>query len=299
MSPDIITILGICGGIASVIGIPLAIYLYKKQSVKQAKTDEKILEKISENNNLQSALKRIRSSIKDAGLSTEALVKDYGNPLTAVLIDKYGKERKNKKFVQLKKRLDELGFKVVQGGVRILPPILTSKYNLKTKIDIEKFLREKVLYDLPANQPYGFSFAVPIDLKQVFSEKKNLSEMAWCKTVFEVIEPDELFPPEYLLKQIRNATSIEELIRRGDIVFLAYSSCSESEIKKLDEKRDEIYAALMVLASVKQIGLKDYKKLQISDLANILSPYVKQPEVVAKEIIDQATLWDDYLSGKV
>jgi len=261
----------------------------EKELVKSKKKEEK----------LKRVLLKLKSSIKTAGISVDEIIKEYDKPIKAILLFKFRERCKEKRKdpKPLRSRLIQLGFKHLQSGVYILPPIRVPK-EINTQEDLRRWVHQNIVSPINRNLEYVFPFVALIDLRKTFSEKKA-PEKAWGRTIFSVLEIDEILPPEdvYSFLKKRHIT-IEDLIKLGDIVFLASSSCDEQILSKLEASKDEIINKLKNVIKKDKIRLIDIAEMDIDKLSQVLRGIVKDDKKVAKAIKEEAIFWKKFLSLK-
>lgn len=259
----------------------------REQELQKMRKRERQLSKI---------ILRLKSSIKDAGISVEEIIKHYDKPLNAILLYKFRERLKNKKVKYIPQKLIELGFKPLQNGIYILPPARMPK-ELNTTDELRKWMHQNVIAPIDGNLEYVFPFVAIIDLRKVFSEKRA-PENAWGKTIFGVLDLDEVFSPEivwsYLMKR---RVTIKELIKLGDFVFLATPSCSQDVVKKLDTSKAEIKKRLQKVLGKEEMMLDDIANMNIQQLSKVLKGVVKDENKTAKAIIREAVFWNNFLKS--
>jgi len=286
-----------------ILGVLSLIYSIYQGSVERGKEQRIIdeIKKLDKTDQLGKTLRRVRSSLKEVGISTEDLVKEYDHPLKAMLIFKFRERISGRKSVVLRDKIRELGFKYIQSGVYVLPPVLTPS-SLETREDIGKWFKSAVVDPIGPNLEYVIPFAVLIDLRKAYSERKA-PERAWGRTIFGVLGPDELFPPEYIIGTMnRKHISLEDIIRLGDITFLAAGCLTDSELLKVQENKRELISQIQYTLGTRGINLSEYKKMDSEKLASMLRRFVDDParaRHIAETIVNEAIFWDKFLKEKL
>jgi len=261
----------------------------EKELVKSRKREEK----------LKRVLLKLKSSIKTAGISVDEIIKEYDKPIKAILLFKFRErcKEKRKDSKPLRSRLIQLGFKHLQSGVYILPPIRVPE-EINTQEDLRRWVHQNIVSPINGNLEYVFPFVALIDLRKTFSEKKA-PKKAWGRTIFSVLEIDEILPPEAIYSFLRKRhITIEDLIKLGDIVFLASSSCDEQTLSKLEASKDEIMSKLKKILNKDKIKLIEIAEMDTEKLSQVLRGVVKDEERVAKAIKREAIFWKKFLDLK-
>jgi hypothetical protein len=299
--------ISIIGTIISIVGFFYGIYSGRKQSTdikKIREQNEEIIKTLKEREELEDKLKekeavirRFRSSIKSEGISTKKLVEEYREKELNALILYKGFEKPGEK---IKSRYIELGFKPVGRGAWLLPPTYLPK-NIKTQNDVGNWVESNILKDLPNDYEYCISFVALVDLKKFFAKKKLLPNVKYrvqWRTIWDSLAIDEIYPPEYAEKYIKENISLADIIRISDITFLSSKACSDSELEKIENDRESLISKLKEVIGTSKLTLSDYSKINKDKLVTVLSKYVKNPDQVADSIISEASFWDDFLREK-
>lgn len=243
-------------------------------------------------------LDRIRKSLKGK-LTTSDIIDELDNPLYAMIIHKWGEPPQEK---IIRDRLYNLGFKDLGQGVKILPPSKMPK-GLRTREDIKKWLKQNVLRDLPKYFKYSIIYATLIDLRKVYAEKSAPKEWAHRfrgQTIFDRLSWDELFPPEFIRKTIQTKlkVSIEELINEYlPLPFLLSRHLEDDDLVKILKKKEEIVEEIKKTFNLNRLLLIDFADMDNHKLSKLLSKYgIKNSKIVAEKMIDEATIWKQFLS---
>jgi len=267
----------------------------KKKSRKIAGLTRKIT-------SLKDMIEQLASSIRTAGITTYEIVRSYDKPVKAILLMKFRETRRGKRQVVLKNRLKELGFKFIWGGVRILPPKKTPQ-DLDSQEDLDRWIRDNITDGLGPEFKYVFPFATLLDLRMVFSERKGKPEFGPAgrvRTLFEELGADD-FDPGVVYGCIKKRhLSFENLISRGDIVFLAKLSDPSSR-DNLEQSKEGIMKELMKKAGVKRLDLSYFSSMDKKGerrLSAALKGHVSNEKAVARGIIEEAKLWNSILSDR-
>ena len=108
-----------------------------------------------------------------------------------------------------------------------------------------------------------------------------------------------MFPPEYIISRMnRKHVSLEDIVRLGDITFLAARSLTDSELLKVQENKHELISQIQNTFGIERVNLSEYTKMGPEELAPILKRFVNDPIEVARTIVSEAIFWDDFLREK-
>jgi len=254
--------------------------------------------KIDDEFTYKKILNRIRKSLRGT-LSTKDIINELDSPLYALIIHKWG-EPSGEKIIR--NRLYSLGFKDLGQGVKILPPTKMPK-NLRTREDIQKWLKQNVLKDLPEHYKYSIIYATLIDLRKVYAEKSAPKEWAHRfrgQTIFDRLSWGELFPPEFIRKTIykKLKVSIEELINEHfPLIFLLSRFLGDEDLEKVSRERKAIIEEIKKTFNLNKLLLVDFAEMSSHELSKALGKYgVKNSGVIAIKMIEEATVWKQFLS---
>jgi len=256
-----------------------------------------IEKKLDEEFTSRRILDRIRKSLKGK-LTTRDIINELDNPLYALIIHKWGEP--DEKLIR--DRLYSLGFKDLGQGVKILPPAKMPN-GLRTREDIKEWLKRNVLRDLPQHYKYSITYATLIDLRNVYADKSAPKEWAHRfrgQTIFDRLSWDELFPPEFIRKTIKRKlkVSIEELINEYlPLPFLLSRYLGGEDLKKVLKDREAIIEDIGKTFNLDRVLLVDFADMNSHILSKVLSKHgVKKSETIAERMIDEATVWKQFLS---
>jgi hypothetical protein len=80
------------------------------------------------------------------------------------LIFKFRERHKGRKSTLLRERIIELGFKHLQSGVWILPPVKTP-YNVNFQEELRQWVRKNLIDPIDGELEYVFPFVALLDLR--------------------------------------------------------------------------------------------------------------------------------------
>lgn len=244
-------------------------------------------------------LERVRRSLKGV-LSTEELLKEFDNPLNAVLIYKWGEPEQK----LIRDGLAKLGFKDIASGIKILPPSRMPDPPLKNRRDIEKWLRQNLLDHLPTSHKYTIVFAQLIDLRKVYTTK--YAPQMWADrfrgfTLLDKLSWEELFPIRIIRKLVTEKThvSYEKLIvEHFPFSFLISRFLSDNDLDRVLPQRKEIVQELKRAFNLKSVTLIDFAEMNAEELSRIIATMkISNSKQVAKGMINEARIWKSFLES--
>lgn len=234
---------------------------------------------------------RIIDSIKRSGLSTEKLIDRYGKGLSAILISCYNQKIRDEtiygspeKF--LYKELERFNGKHLGGGVYLIPPASVPKH-IHNRNDLEHWFNAEILKE----RYCILKFLILLDLGQKAYWKnylpyKQVHERNF--TLGDVLNIDDLFTEEQM-----RTTTIDNIIRSGDIGWLAYNYLTEPEFQVI---RNNQYAIENSLGNPSLRGFADVG--MVDKISSVLNDYAISNSLdIAKAIVSEAKFWHSRLTS--
>lgn len=234
--------------------------------------------------------RRIVDSIKRSGLSTEKLINRYGKSLNAILISCYNQKTPDgtvygtpEKF--LFKELERFNGKHLGSGVYLIPPASIPTH-IQNRNELEQWFETEIL----KGRYCILKFLIVFDLRKKAYWKNYLLYEQTHKishTLGDVLDVEDLFTEEQL-----KTTTIDNIIKSGDIGWLAYNYLSEGEIRIIRENQNAIE---------KSLGNPSLRLLadepMIDKISSVLNNYAIDNSInVAKAIVSEAKFWQSKLS---
>lgn len=114
--------------------------------------------------------------------------------------------------------------------------------------------------------------------------------------VFERLNLDDI-DPDAVYSYLKKNVSIADLIRQGDIVFLAGASYDPSNqktvdiLENLERSRNSIMRKLKRSTRKRKLDLVDFSRMDHRKLSAALRGYVFDEKLVAETIISEARYW--------
>jgi hypothetical protein len=283
-------------------GIFILLFILKKAEIEKIqnsslvdKLNERIFELEEDNEGAQKKLEkgkkqfekeknRIIKSIERKGISTDKLIRKYDKPLNAILISYSSQKNENvngkivtEKF--LREELSRFGLKSLGGSDFLIPPSHVPK-SIRTRLDLEKWFEHEIL----KGRYCKIKFLLLIDLNKNSFWKNYLpytQKKPFHHTIGEVLSIDDIFTENQI-----NKIAISDIIKSGDILWLASSFLSEEESEIIQKNQHSIEKQLNN-PSLRIIGDDKYK----NRLTEVLSEYIENAEEISQKIINEAKYW--------
>lgn len=266
---------------------------------ERLKLHEKINQLQSEKNTITQDLTKEKESkeqekkkfidfLKRRGISTDKLIERYDKPLMAILISYASQKERNAKgscvnSAFLRTELEKYNSKYLGGTDALIPPAKVPTW-IKDQNDLKKWFEKDIL----KNRHCKIKFLTLIDLKKKTIWGKYLPyEQKKPKhfSIGEVLDIEDIFTEEQI-----NKISISQIIRDGDIGWLASSILPEKELDELLKNQKIIE---------KELGNLSLRELaddsQLTKIEEVLKPIISKPQEVAKAIIEEAKYWEQKL----
>jgi len=233
----------------------------------------------------QSEEGRLIGSLKRRSVATEKLLEHYHKPLYAILISYASQSEnidgKNKKFSFIKEELSQYNAKYLGGTDTLIPPASVPPH-LNTQEDLRRWFENKVL----KGRYCKIKFLVLFDLRKSafwgtylpYTQKKP-----YHFSIGDVLRVEDVFTNEQI-----DRLAISEIIKSGDIAWLASVAVSEQELGVILKNQKAIEKTLgnpplRVLANEKIKG----------KLIKTLDKFIQNTDEVANAIIEEAQFWHD------
>lgn len=270
-----------------------------REDVKETKQAVKKVEDIlTKEFTSQEILNRIKRSLKGI-LSTEELIKEFDNPLNALIIYKWG-EPSGRKLIR--DRLAQLGFKDIGAGLKILPPSRMPYPPLKNGKDLENWINRNVLDSLPEDHKYTIVLSQIVDLRKTYATKYAPKE--WFKrfrgyTLFDKLSWDELFSINFIRKVLKKKTrvSVEELVvKHFPFSFLVSKYLNDKDLDRVLVQRHKIIQELKKAFALENITLMSFANMDVERLRSILTKFrITNGKRIAESMIEEAKIWKRFL----
>lgn len=244
-------------------------------------------------------IRRMKTAMKDALITDEDIIKSYPEPLKAILLMRFLEKQGEKRSVRLAEKINEAGLKFVQNDVWILPPSKTPQ-DLLTDQDLKQWVYENLTKTLYKKVQFVFPFIAIIDMRKVIAPRRGILRKYTGNTVFNVMELDEMVPPSYVYYYLKERSlGIEDVVRRGDLLFLASALKDQLAVSDIKEKRRQIVQRLFESLSKGSLSLEDISNIDGGALTKVLEGLVQHPDGVAQRLIIESKYWKRFLTSQV
>lgn len=254
-----------------------------------AEKDERIQKLEKSQKKREKEKRRIIQSIKRSGLSTDKLVERYDKPLNAILISYVTQVEPSGtgyyrpcKFVQ--DELKSFNAKRLGGADLLIPPAKVPGW-IKNRNDLELWFEKEIL----KGRYCKLRFLILFDLRKKAFWKNYVpytQKKPWNYTIGEVLDVEDLFTEEQI-----NRIALSNIIRDGDVVWLASGLLSGTELEKIHSNQTLIE---------NKLGTPSLRELAddhtVSKLSVALTDIeISNPDEVSKAIVDEAKFWHSRL----
>jgi len=227
----------------------------------------------------------IIQSLKRSGLSTDKLIERYDKPLYSILISYATQVKPNSKgyyepYKFIQKELRQYNVKMLGGADLLIPPTKVPRW-IKNKNDLQAWFEKEIL----KGRYCKLKFLILFDLRKKafwnnyvpYNQKKPFN-----LTLGEVLGIEDLFTEEQI-----NVIALSDIIRDGDIVWLASRLLNGKELEIIHKNQSFIEHAL---------GNPSLRQLSSESIVQRLNDVFVQCGIanaddVAKAIIDEAKFW--------
>lgn len=232
---------------------------------------------------------RLVGSLKRRSIATEKLLEQYHKPVYAILLS-YASQHADvngriRSVSFLKDELSRFNAKYLGGTDTLIPPASVPR-NLKTQEDLKHWFETEVL----KGRYCKVKFMALVDIRRTafwgtylhYTQKEPKHH-----SIGEVLSMGDVFTDEQIDK-----LAISEIIRSGDIAWLASAVVAGQELEQILRNQKAIEAEL------KNPSLRILANSDIKDsLVQALAKFIQNSDSVADAIIDEAKFWNDKLKG--
>jgi hypothetical protein len=244
-------------------------------------------------------IRRMKTAMKDGLITNEDIIKSYPEPLKAILLMRFLEKQGEKQSVRLAEKINDAGLKFVQNDVWILPPSKTPQ-DLVTDQDLKQWVYENLTKTLYKDMQFVFPFIAIIDVRKVIAIRRGILRKYTGNTVFNVMELDEIVPPSYVYYYLKDRKlGIEDVVRRGDLLFLASAHNDEVAVSELREKRRLVMQKVSQALEKEAWSLADISNIVEAVLTKALEGLVSHPDGVAQRLTTEAKYWERFLSSQL
>ncbi|MGC8580442.1 MAG: hypothetical protein ACP5MB_10360 [bacterium] len=271
--------------------------LYEQEDARrqaESKTNEKQRKLVErENLALKKIVYKIDETLKSEKISKEDLIAKIKGGRYTILLQKHNEGPEK----YIRGRLYSLGFRHINSGIYILPPVKARELDISESFDISDWLKRVLLKGLPNDYKCMINFVSIIDLKNTAAHN-NLVKRS--KTYLDVLAPEDLIEPEGLIAYLNDKKniSIKDVIQIPNLVFLLdESSVDKKDYEAVRKHNDEILMAIKKNVGSKEIITTDFATINENIIQDVLKAYVSNPGEISGMIIRNAKFWNRNLNG--
>lgn len=243
-------------------------------------------------------MRRIHWQLSRSGITAEDVIRTFPGDVQAVLLYRsYDKFRGNES--KLRETFIEMGWKNIQPNLWVLPPNKTPGGAVNS-VDLKVWIRRKLAKPFGRDFDYVFPVVAVVDMKKVTADKKGIRKMPTARTIYNVLEPDEVVPASHLYSVMKTrGLGVKDIILSGNIPFLASAFATPSDLMAIQENEDAISASLRQMTGSKTINLQDIANLGSDLIADAFGSTVAHGKDLAQRLIIEAQFWMRFLGGSV
>lgn len=245
-------------------------------------------------------MKRLEWQLKNSGVTVEELIRTFPREVRALLLYKsYEKGKKKGESTAARERLIELGFKSIQPGLWVLPPLKTPS-NLTSQDELRMWFRQNIAKKMARSVDYVFPFIASVDLKRLVSERRGIRKMPVARTLYNVFSEEEVVPPSHMYAALRSrGMSVKEIILSGSVPFLCSAFADKEDLDGIQANSLEVENRLRRATGLQKVNLEDMANLGSETVAAALKGFVAHPKDMAQRTIVEAQFWMRTLGGTV
>ena len=244
-------------------------------------------------------MKRLQWQLSRSGITAEDVIRTYPGDVQAVLLYRSFDKFKGQESNLLRERFIEMGWKNIQPNLWVLPPNKTPSGSV-TSGDLKVWLRRKLAKPFGKDFDYVFPVVAVIDMKKVTADKKGIRKMPTARTIYNVLDPNEVVPASHLYSVMKSrGLGVRDIILAGNIPFLASAFATVDELMAIQESEDAISASLKQMTGSQSVNLQDIANLGPDLVADALGSTVSHGKDLAQRLIVEAQFWMRTLGGSV
>lgn len=247
----------------------------------------------------QRLMKRLKWQLSKSDITSEEVIQTFPGEVQAVLLYRSYDKFRGKESNLLRERFIEMGWKNIQPNLWVLPPNKTPGGPVSSG-DLKVWIRKKLAKPFGKDFDYVFPVLAVVDMKKVASDRKGIRKMPLARTIYNVLEPDEVVPAYHLYSVMRSrGYGVKDIIFSGNIPFLASAFATQDELLAIQENEEAIVASLKQLTGSQSINLQDIANLGADLLADAFGSTVVHGRDLAQRLIVEAQFWMRHLGGAV
>ena len=253
--------------------------------------EKKRVDLFFEKKELGEIIEKINFTLKTENISTEKIIEELDTSINALLLMKTSEDIGSKRRI-LVKNIDKLGFKHIDKGVYVLPPVKTPK--LKNNEELDTWIKKNILKGCPKKYEYIIEFASIIDLKKTHNIRNVPTYRRKGRTIFEVLSIEDILPVREALKYLKFKKNISlfDIIELTSFSFLVEEyNCSKKDYESLKKNNENILNNIKKELDVTELKTTDLATVDNLILYKSLDDYVSKPLDIAKMIKENASFW--------
>lgn len=247
----------------------------------------------------QKLMRRLHWQLSRSGITADDAIRTFPGEVQAVLLYRSYDKFRGVESNLLRERFIEMGWKNIQSNLWVLPPNKTPGGTVNSQ-DLKVWVRKKLAKPFGKDFDYVFPVVAVIDMKKTTADKKGIRKMPTARTIYNVLEPDEVVPASHLYSVMKaRGLGVRDIILSGDIPFLASAFATQDELMAIQENEDAIVASLKQMTGSQSVNLQDIANLGADLLADAFGSTVVHGKDLAQRLIVEAQFWMRYLGGTV
>jgi len=261
----------------------------EKIASEKSKADSEKEKAIKEATGLKKILSRVNETLSKEHISKEDLIDKMKENQYTILIQKHNESIEK----TIRDRLYSLGFKHINSGIYILPPVKAREWGVDGNFDLDKWLKTKLLLNLPKDYKHMINFVSIIDLKKT-TARNNLVKRS--RTYLDVLEPADLIEPERLIEYLKDKKniSIKDIIQVPNLLFLVDEyAVNKKDYESIKRHNDEILISIKNKIHLDEIKTADLATIDEETLKEALENYTNKPTEISSMIIRNAKFWNN------
>lgn len=244
-------------------------------------------------------MRRLRWHLSKSGISAEEVIRTFPGDVQVVLLYRSYDKFKGEESNLLREKFIEMGWKNVQPNLWVLPPNKTPGGQVSSG-DLKVWVRRKLAKPFGRDFDYVFPVVAVVDMKKVTADKKGIRKMPTARTIYNVLEPDEVVPASHLYSVMKSrGLGVRDIILSGSIPFLASAFATPEELTAIQENEEAISASLRQMTGSRAINLQDIANLGADLVADAFGSTVLHGKDLAQRLIVEAQFWMRLLGGSV
>jgi hypothetical protein len=244
-------------------------------------------------------MRRLQWQLSRSGITADDVIRTFPGEVQAVLLYRSYDKFKGGESNLLREKFIEMGWKNIQPNLWVLPPNKTPGGSVSSA-DLKVWVRKKLAKPFGKDFDYVFPVVAVMDMKKMTADKKGIRKMPTARTIYNVLEPDEVVPAYHLYSVMKSrGFGLKDIILSGNIPFLTSAFATQDEIMAIQENEDAIVASLKQMTGSQSVNLQDIANLGADLVADAFGSTVVHGKDLAQRLIVEAQFWMRYMGGTV